>query len=148
MRQIAVIEGSPITELDDGSVVYTAKAAIDGDGCGPSHGDPDYQNNTSLHVGGKPLNADVDRYIVVPPAIINGVAGVILGCKARVSYQGLTTDAVVGDIGPHKKLGEISIATAKALNIPSSPLDGGVDSGVNYVLWPGVAADGYELQPS
>ena len=149
MRQIAIIEGSQIVELDDLSVTYTAKAAIDGDGTGSSHGDPDFQNTTSLrHADGSSLNSDIDKGIVVPPAIIEGVRGIVLGCKARVSYRGLTVDAVVYDVGPHEKLGEISIATAKALNIPSSPLDGGVDYGVHYTLWPGVAAEGYQLQKS
>lgn len=149
MRTIAVIEGCAITELNDGSVRYTAPAMIDGDGTGSSHGDPDYQRFTSLKRNGVSLNADEDRYIVVPPAVIFGVPGVVLGCRALVSFNGLSTDAVVGDVGPHSKIGEISIATAKALGIPSSPVDGGIDEhAVHYTIWPGVAADGYELQPA
>lgn len=149
-RVIAVIERVTVIELDDLSVVYEdAKAAIDGDGSGSPHEDPDFQPDTSLHhADGTALNADTENYIVVPPAIIRGVSGVVLGCKARVSYQGLAVDAVVGDIGPRKKIGEISIALAKALGIPSSPLTGGVDSGVDYHLWPGVPAPGYQLKPS
>ncbi len=73
MRIIATIEGEQIIENDDLSITYKAKAAIDGDGSGDSHGDPDWQNDTSLHWNGKALNSDIDRYIVVPPAIINGV---------------------------------------------------------------------------
>ena len=115
-RLIALIEGEPIMERDDSSVDYMAKAAVDTDGSGPLHGDPDAQADNSLHWMGKPLNADLDKYIVVPPAIITGVKGIVLGCQAFLTNtkNWLTTKAVVGDIGPHKKLGEISVATAKA----------------------------------
>lgn len=136
----------------DGSVTWRGKASIDGDGAGPSHGDPDFQADTTLHWNGDPLNSDTDRYIVAPPAVIHGVKGVVLGCQAIVTYHGNQCTAVVGDVGPRDKIGEISIACARALNIPSSPNTGGVDSGVNYIIFPDTAAqvDGktYTLQPS
>ena len=150
---IATIEGEDIVLEDDGKVHYKAKAAIDADGIGPSHGDPDKQDDSSLHHNGQPLNADVDPYIVVPPAIISGVQPIVLGSQAHVTFGGKTVAAVVGDIGPHRKLGEISVACAKALGIPSSPVSGGVDEHVvEYVIEPGVAAEvngvNYQLQPS
>jgi hypothetical protein len=155
MRLIATIEGEPITEHEDGSVTFRAKAAVDTDGSGPLHGDPCAQTDTSLHRDGKPLNADVDRYIVVPPAIISGVKGVVLGCQATVrnTRTGKGCTAVVGDIGPHRKLGEVSVATARALGLNPSPTRGGEDAHViEYTLWPGSPAtvDGvkYTLQPS
>ena len=150
MRIIATIEDHAITELDDLSVTYTAKAAIDGDGSGDNAcNDPDFQPDTSLHhEEGSALESETEPYIAVPPAIICGVKGIVLGCKAVVKYNGLSVNAVVGDVGPHAKLGEISIACAEALQIPSSPLTGGVDSGVFYQLWPGIAAPGYQLQAS
>jgi hypothetical protein len=138
---IATIEGEDITVGNDGIIRYRSKAAIDGDGSGSSHGDPDFQNDTSLHFQGAALNADHVPYIVVPPAIIQGVAQIVLGSKATVSYKGSTCDAVVGDIGPHAKLGEISIACAAALGIPSSPTEGGEDRHlVDYAISPGVPA--------
>lgn len=141
MKIIATIEGNPITLLPDGRVIYTAKAAIDGDGSGGnSYGDPDFQPQTSLKVNGKSLNAETERFIVVPPAIVQGVAPVVLGCQAEVSYNGKSVTAVVGDVGPRTKLGEISIACAQALGIPHSPLTGGVASGVGYVIHPSVPA--------
>ena len=152
---IDTIEGEDIVLGDDGKVRYKSKAAIDADGIGPSHGDPDKQDDTSLHHNGQPLNADVDQYIVVPPAIIAGVAPIVLGSQAHVTntLNGKTCDAVVGDIGPHKKLGEISVACAKALGIPPSPVSGGEDQHVvQYVIEPGVPAmvNGvtYQLQAS
>jgi hypothetical protein len=152
---IDTIEGEDIVLGDDDKIRYKSKAAIDADGIGPSHGDPDKQDDTSLHHNGQALNADVDQYIVVPPAIIAGVAPIVLGSQACVTnaLNGNTCKAVVGDIGPHRKLGEISVACAKALGIPSSPVSGGVDEHVvEYVIEPGVAAvvNGvtYQLQPS
>lgn len=155
MRIIATIEGEQITENDDGTVSYRAKAAVDTDGSGPLHGDPDAQADTSLHHEGKPLNADIVPYIVVPPAISDGVAGIVLGCQAIVtnSRNGARTAAVVGDIGPHKKLGEISVCCAKNLGIDPSPTRGGEDSHViEYVLYPDtpavVGGIKYALQPA
>ena len=152
MRVIATIEGEDITENDDLSVSYRAKAAIDSDGVGPHHGDHTAQDQTTY----KPdLNADEDKYIVVPPAIRDGVKGVVMGCLANVTNtkNGRHTAAVVGDIGPHKKLGEISCACASAIGLNPSPVSGGIDEHViEYVLWPGTAAivDGkqYHLQPA
>lgn len=152
MTVLAIIEGHSITIDDAGVVRYSAKAAIDGDGSGSSHGDPDFQPDTSLHFQGKALNADLVPYIAVPPRIINGVEPIVLGCSAIVSYKGKRVSAVVGDIGPKKNLGEISIACAEALGIPSSPISGGVDFGVDYEIHPGVRATvngiTYDLQAS
>lgn len=105
---IDTIEGEPITLGDDGKIRYKAKAAIDDDGIGKSHGDPDFQNNTTLQQNGHALNADEDRYIAIPPAIIAGVAPIVLGSQAHVTNtrNGKTCSAVVGDIGPHRKLGK------------------------------------------
>jgi hypothetical protein len=143
MKTIAVIDNEQIREFDDGTVRFRAKAAVDTDGSGPLHGDPCAQRDTSLHWQGRALNADKDRYIVVPPAIIQGVKGIVLGCQAYAKNirNGHETEAVVGDIGPHKKLGEVSVATAAALGINPSPTSGGVDDHIiEYTLKPGVPA--------
>ncbi len=152
MRTIATIEGEDIIEHDDGSVCFTAKAAIDSDGVGPHHGDRTAQDETTY----KPdLNADIDRYIVVPPAIVNGGRGVVMGCLANVTNtrNGKHTAAVVGDIGPRKKLGEISCACASAIGLNPSPVSGGIDEHViKYVLFPGIPAvvdeKTYKLPPA
>jgi hypothetical protein len=147
-----------IAEVDviwDGDrLTFLSCAMIDGDGAGPSHGDPDFQDDTTLHFEGKPLNADSDSFIVLPPQLICAVEGIVLGCKATVlnATNGMQTDAVVGDVGPTDKLGEISIACAAAIGVPSSPTTGGVARRViRYAIWPGVPAvvNGrtYALQP-
>lgn len=125
-----------------------------------------YVSATSLHLlaKGKPLaEGDPRRYvdsatvpfIVVPPAIIRGVAGIVLGCRAKITHErtGKTCEAVVADVGPSFKIGELSIAAAERIGIPSNARHGGESAFcVLYELWPGVAAvvDGvkFPLQPS
>jgi hypothetical protein len=146
----------PVYLLSDGSLIWLAGADIDGDGTGPNtYGDPDYQNNTTLQWNGAGLNAEVDRFIVVPPDIIDAVGGIVMGCQAKVTNvrAGLTFSAVVGDEGPRSKAGEMSIALAEALEIPSSPTMGGTQEPlVCYQIWPGVPAlvngKQYRLQAS
>lgn len=139
---------------DDDALSFIANGRIDGDGTGPSYGDPCYQPDTTLHLNGKPLNSDVDKYIVLPPALIRSVPEVVLGCQALIlnMKNNLRTWAVVGDIGPSNQLGEISEAAARAINLNPNPNYGGTDDFIlSYTLWPGRAAvvDGkkYELQP-
>jgi Fungal chitosanase of glycosyl hydrolase group 75 len=143
VKLIGVLEGQAVIEWDNGTVSYYAKAAIDSDGSGPSHGDPDFQNDTKLHFNGTALNADVDRYIVVPPLIIRGVKPIIMGSQAYVKnlLNGKTATAVVGDEGPHNKLGEISVSLAKDLDIAWSPVHGGESRPViAYWIRPGSPA--------
>ena len=105
-------------------------------------------SRTAYHFPGKSIgdpSAYVDAanvpYIVVSPKIILGVAGIVLGCRARVTYKGLSVECVVADVGPRGKCGELSIAAAEAVGIPSSPRTGGEENNiVEYELWPGVAA--------
>jgi hypothetical protein len=88
-------------------------------------------------------------YIVVPPLIVNKTKGIVRGCKARVTWNGKSIECVVADQGPSKKIGELSIAAAEQLGMPSSPRDGGIETPeVLYELWPGIAAPGFELQPA
>jgi hypothetical protein len=95
------------------------------------------------------VDAETIPYIVVPPVIVKATAGVVRGCKARASYKGRSVDCVVADRGPAGKIGELSIAAARALGLPSSPRNGGTQRAeVEYELWPGVPAPGFVLQSS
>jgi hypothetical protein len=95
------------------------------------------------------VDAQYVPYIVVPPLIVDEVRGVVRGCRARATWKGRSIDCVVADRGPASKLGEMSVAAAKALGIPASPRTGGADHPkILYELWPGIAAPGFELQPA
>jgi hypothetical protein len=95
------------------------------------------------------VDAETVPYIVVPPLIRDRTVGVVRGCKARVTRGDNTVDCVVADLGPRKKIGELSIAAARALGLNPSPRNGGTDEPeLFYELWPGVVAPGFVLQPS
>ena len=95
------------------------------------------------------VDSETVPYVVVPPLIVQKTAGVVRGCKARVTWRGRSVECVVADKGPSTKIGELSIAAARAVGLPASPRSGGIEAPeVQYELWPGVAAPGYVLQPA
>jgi len=95
------------------------------------------------------VDAETVPYIVVPPIIVQKTKGIVRGCRARITYKQKSVECVVADRGPGGKIGEISIAAARAVGIPSSPKNGGlIKAEVLYELWPGVAAPGFVLQAS
>jgi len=152
---IARIEGVDIWEEPDGRVWWVSKCAIDCDGPnGNPDNDPNWQSETTLKHEGKSIDSYVVSGIVVPPAIINGVKGIVMGCYGRITYlrkDGLPEEAVVYDRGPSYKIGEASVRAAQATGIPSNPNSGGADPGtVLFEIFPGEAAlvDGvqYTLQ--
>lgn len=128
------------------------------DGCGPAHGDEYHQAMTAYYSGGieggQYLNADVDKYIVVPPQIRAKLPGVVMGCrgqatnlKTQMSYPG-----VIGEIGPDDKTGETAYCLAKLLN-PNIEYNSGDESDTYlYELWPDIPATvdnfTYKLQPA
>ncbi len=91
-------------------------------------------------------------FIVVEGFIRRRAKGVVLGCRARVTYLGLSVDCMVGDIGPLWKIGEGSPKVACELGINPDPKVGGTDSDdIEFELWPGEIAvlDGerFDLKP-
>lgn len=83
-------------------------------------------------------------YIVVEGYIRRRAKGIVLGCLAKVTNlkNGKFTFAVVGDIGPLVKIGEISMKTAMDLSIPWNPRTGGMsDYYIKYELFPDTAAE-------
>lgn len=133
---------SDVFELPDGSVKFVGDADIDIDGSPDWRRDPCGQCDTTLQMPkGGPVNGQEFPFVVMPPEIIKAVKGIVLGCKATVRFSGSITDAVVADVGPHNKLGEMSPACARALGINDDPNIGGVDNAVvEYQIWPGVPA--------
>ena len=95
------------------------------------------------------VDSETVPYIVVPSIIIQRTAGIVCGCKAQVTWEGRSVECVVADRGPANKIGELSIAAARAVGLPSSPRNGGTERPeVLYELWPGIAAPGYTLLPA
>lgn len=89
-------------------------------------------------------------YIVLPGHWRAEAKGVVLGCHAAVvdAKTKKVCYGVVADFGPKAKLGEASIACARFFGISSSPKNGGTDEKrFIYHFWPGIAAEGFDLQP-
>ena len=145
-RTITIVQGVPIYEdTATGRCWMTADADIDCDGRNPNYdNDPYYQNDTALHNNGQALDAYSEPYMVLPPAAIKGVSGIVMGCQCRVHYlrTGKISDGVVGDIGPRLKIGELSVCLAMDLGMPHNPNTGGESNFgmVVYEWWPGQAA--------
>jgi hypothetical protein len=155
VRLLDIIQDCQIIETTDRRVVFIADADIDCDGSGGNpDNDPYFQADTTLHYKGKALNAYEVPFVVVPPVVVKRTMGIVMGCHAFVTNltTGKVTSAVVGDVGPSKKIGEISPACAEAIGVDPNPNTGG-EAGfvVGYEILPGVAAgvNGviYDLQP-
>lgn len=132
---LAYIQGVDAPAYDESSHGFYVSAT--------TYGRKEYPHNDPRRY----LNSEIEPFIVVPGSFRRNVPGIVMGCRAVVRYKGRECEAVVGDIGP--RFGEASIAVAKALGIDSNGRRGGVDAPeVTYIVWPGVAAKGYELQPA
>jgi hypothetical protein len=91
------------------------------------------------------------EYIVIPSHWRMQAKGVVLGCRATVTdaKTGKVIEGAVLDFGPRAKLGEASIACARAFGINPSPKNGGTEvKRFIYQFWPGEAAPGFELIPA
>ncbi|MER6160674.1 glycoside hydrolase family 75 protein [Streptomyces sp. NPDC001868] len=127
----------------DGAVFWKADMDIDCDGRpGPRCNrdtDPWFQPATSfLQSDGRYLSSETLPFIVVPVASrtwdyrVHGIKG---GSVAAVVHGDRVEYAVVGDTGPKNIIGEASYATAEALGIRPDPRNGGVASGVTYIVF-------------
>jgi hypothetical protein len=90
------------------------------------------------------VDASAVPYIVVNANIRRRAKGIVLGCLAKITntHTGRWTWAVVADIGPLRKIGEISMAAARSIDVPWNPRSGGAsDRIIQYELWPGTPAD-------
>jgi hypothetical protein len=143
MKELLTIEPVTIYELLDMRYVrFVSNLDICNDGSGPDYDDPYHQPETAYYNAGDFLNADVDRYIVVPPQIRSMVPGVVMGCQGRVTnlLTGKWSAGVVGDIGPQDKTGECAYCLAKLLN-PEITHNAGDDELIYlYEIWPDIPA--------
>jgi hypothetical protein len=155
LNELLTIEPVTIYELLDMRYVrFVSNLDVCNDGSGPDYDDPYHQSQTAYYNGGNFLNADVDRYMVVPPQIRSMVPGVVMGCQARVTNltTGQWSAAVVGDIGPDEKTGECAYCLAKILNPDIGHNDGDSAYVYLYELWPDIPAKvngkTYKLEPA
>jgi hypothetical protein len=142
----------PVCGLN-GAFFWVADMDIDCDGAGAGQCTEDgaTQSQTSFTTSkGKFYDANVVPYYVIPDAGCgNG------GCQTRFSYTKNNIQpgavaaiifnnkliyAVFADEGPSKFIGEASVAAAKLLGINPSPVDGGTDGPVTYIVFPGKEA--------
>jgi hypothetical protein len=143
----------------DGSYCqFKSDLDICNDGSGPEYGDPHHQAQTAYYSGGidggKYLNADKDKYIVVPPQVRAKLPGVVMGCRGKVTNLKtlVVQEGVVGEIGPDYTSGECAYCLAKIINPMIEHNSGDKGRTYLYELWPDVPArDGnftYKLQPA
>lgn len=137
-----------------GRVWFVADFDVDCDGSGgnPDH-DPCWQPDTTLHHNGVAINPYKVPGVVVPGWLPKIVAGIVHGCKCRVTNLATmqSYDAVCHDDGPLKKDGEGTPYLAEKIGVNPNPNHGGEDNPILlYEVWPGVPAvvDGvtYALQ--
>lgn len=121
-----------------------------------------YISATAYHRPGKSLadprcylNSEEIPFVVIENYIRRRARGIVLGCKAMVTntLNNKSTVAIVGDMGPLAKIGEISIACAKAIGVNPDPKRGGTsDNVIFYELWPDTpgqfAQEVFELIPA
>jgi len=145
------IAGVPIFTSPAGDYIcFVSDLDVCTDGTGDHHGDKTPLDTTAYNPY---LNADLDKYIVIPPQVRTMPEPVVLGCQARLTRldTGKNHAAVTGEIGPSDKTGEAAICLAQLLN-PNVTANSGDSRRIYfYELWPGKAAhvDGkkYKLQP-
>jgi hypothetical protein len=130
-------------------VTFIADADIDCDGSGgnPEH-DPYFQPETTLKVEGKSLDAYKVPFVVVPPVVIKKTKGIVMGslCLIENTHTKEICIAVVGDVGPTRKVGELSPRAAGQISVDPNPVSGGESSFiVKYSIFVGIPAviDGF-----
>ncbi|MDP3275354.1 MAG: glycoside hydrolase family 75 protein [Deltaproteobacteria bacterium] len=155
-QSCTVVPGSPRYAKDSGgtrnipicqsgeTMWFRADLDIDCDGGSSSQcrSDPYYQRQTSGTTStGQPLDASRLNFVVVPldtEGFSFAGRNVRPGTVVAVVYGGRLAYGIVGDLGPRGAIGEASAYMAQQLGINASPTSGGVESGVTYVLFPGV----------
>lgn len=93
------------------------------------------------------LNSESIPFIVIEDFIRHKCSGIAMGSLARVTNlkpgpnHGKSAWSMVGDTGPLRKIGEISIAAARQIGVDSNARTGGESQRViKYEFWPGVPA--------
>src|SRR4029450_4928755 len=86
LEPLIVIGGVTIYATAKGDYVcFVSDLDVCTDGTGQHYGDKSPQDETAYYNNGQFLNADKDRYIVVPPQIRSLVPPVVMGCQAKLT---------------------------------------------------------------
>lgn len=95
------------------------------------------------------LDATKIPYIVVPGHLLFVVGPKVKGCRGQVRNikVGKIIPIMVGDVGGNSDTGEGSVKLCQLFGLDDSPKNGGdPNPDYEFTIWPGQAADGYELQ--
>lgn len=150
-----------VTKYPDGTIIFTAKMAVDADGS-PVIGGSGWPNNVQTWLtfdNGSTthfVNAEEVPFVVVPIAVPGTTisfqrdAGIGKGDLAVAFIDGKCSFGVVGDAGPWFRLGEASLRTHEELGNPQCATPGerpcqrlrrgsgvGIGSNVTYLIFPG-----------
>src|SRR4029450_7664925 len=152
LQVLIVIGGTTIYTTPNGKYIcFVSNLDVCTDGTGDHHGDKTPLDTTAYNPY---LNADKDKYIVIPPQVRTLPDPVVLGCQAKLTRLDNmnSSPAVTGEIGPNTKTGEAAICLAQLMNPNVSANNGDERTIYFYELWPGKAAvvDGvkYKLEPA
>jgi len=155
LEVLIVIGGVTIYASAKGDYVcFVSDLDVCTDGTGNHYDDQTPQDETAYYNGGKFLNADRDKYIVIPPQVRSMPDPVVLGCQAKLTRLDTMKyhAAVTGEIGPENKTGEAAICLAQLMNPDVTANSGDSRLIYFYQLWPGIPAvvDGkhYKLEPA
>jgi hypothetical protein len=147
------------TTLEDTITKRPNCAVIDTDGLRPPYvnfGD-DHQNQTYLNIDGKPLDATIHAYAVIPCKAVKtdtNPGGIPMGSTARIRNRrtGACVDGIIGDCGDSESdgckiegYGEMSMAATKAIGVYLGPEHASADpTEITF----GVAPDPEQCKPA
>lgn len=143
IQPLVFIDPVQIYTFGDNYVAFISDLDICNDGTGPDHGDVTYQPMTAYYNGGEYLNAEVDKYLVIPPQVRELLEPKqVMGCQGRVTHlkTGLWSGAITGEIGPDDKTGEAAYCLAKVVNPKITHNSGDKSRIYLYELWPDIPA--------
>jgi hypothetical protein len=149
---------SYVRKYPDGTVTFAAKGAVDADGskyaCGAGWPNQcgtwlEFDRGSTRH----DVNAEDTPFIVVPRKMVsNGISfqkdgNIGKGDLAVVVWNGKCSYGVVGDAGPHFRLGELSLKAHAELGNPrcrkgneypcTRIIESGIANNVHYIVFPG-----------
>ncbi len=122
-KWVGVVTDANGNPVDDGNGNYVSPTSMVDQSYHDTHDQRRYVDATTV------------PYLAIGKDVLDSM-GAGLGDLAAVVYKGVVSPAIVADHAPRGHQHEGSVKLAQSLSIPSSPKNGGVSSGVTYVLFP------------